>query len=101
MRNHSLSRPTKRRTAVCPRGESSPRERRDRDLAKQETKGRESGGSNQHHQTNITLSRIWLVAHCPRRESNSDLRFRKPLFFPLNYGDTSISDFRSSIAEFK
>ena len=24
---------------------------------------------------------------CPRRESNSNLRFRKPLFYPLNYGD--------------
>src|ERR1017187_8453840 len=23
----------------------------------------------------------------PRRESNSHLRFRKPLFYPLNYGD--------------
>ena len=29
------------------------------------------------------------IAFCsflyPRRESNSDLRFRKPLFYPLNY----------------
>ena len=29
--------------------------------------------------------------HClkkhPRRESNPDLEFRKPLFYPLNYGD--------------
>ena len=24
------------------------------------------------------------------RESNSDLRFRKPSFYPLNYGDFSI-----------
>ena len=24
---------------------------------------------------------------CPRRESNPDLRFRKPPFYPLNYGD--------------
>ena len=24
---------------------------------------------------------------CPRRESNSHLRFRKPSFYPLNYGD--------------
>ena len=23
----------------------------------------------------------------PRQESNLDLRFRKPLFYPLNYGD--------------
>src|SRR5690606_2713817 len=27
------------------------------------------------------------MAPCPRRESNPDLRFRKPLFYPLNYGD--------------
>src|SRR6266404_5744213 len=27
----------------------------------------------------------------PRRESNPHLRFRKPLFYPLNYGDTSAS----------
>ena len=25
--------------------------------------------------------------HCPRKESNLYLGFRKPLFFPLNYGD--------------
>src|SRR5436190_6922472 len=25
----------------------------------------------------------------PRRESNPHLRFRKPLFYPLNYGDVS------------
>ena len=24
---------------------------------------------------------------CPRRESNPDLRFRKPSFYPLNYRD--------------
>jgi hypothetical protein len=24
---------------------------------------------------------------CPHRESNPDLRFRKPSFYPLNYGD--------------
>ena len=29
----------------------------------------------------------WRVVQCPRRESNPHLRFRKPLFFPLNYGD--------------
>ena len=26
---------------------------------------------------------------CPRRKSNPDLRFRKPSFYPLNYGDAS------------
>ena len=36
----------------------------------------------------------FCVRHChllskwrPHRESNSDQRFRKPLFYPLNYGD--------------
>gem|GEM_PF-3749052 len=29
---------------------------------------------------------------CPRRESNSDLRFRKPPFYPLNYGDAKRSE---------
>ena len=27
------------------------------------------------------------VEPCPRRESNPHLRFRKPSFYPLNYGD--------------
>jgi hypothetical protein len=27
------------------------------------------------------------LSPCPRRESNPDLRFRKPPFYPLNYGD--------------
>ncbi len=30
---------------------------------------------------------------CPRRESNPDLRFRKPSFYPLNYGDVEISNY--------
>jgi hypothetical protein len=29
-----------------------------------------------------------LATNYPRRESNPHLRFRKPLFYPLNYGDT-------------
>ena len=39
------------------------------------------------------------IAHCkcPRRESNSNLRFRKPLFYPLNYGDGS--NWRMSICD--
>ena len=28
----------------------------------------------------------------PRQESNLDLRFRKPLFYPLNYGDSIWSE---------
>jgi hypothetical protein len=37
----------------------------------------------------------------PRRESNSHLRFRKPPFYPLNYGDNDIYDCRFSICDFK
>src|SRR5436190_593003 len=36
-----------------------------------------------------------------RRESNPHLRFRKPLFYPLNYGNNDICDFRFSIADCK
>jgi hypothetical protein len=32
----------------------------------------------------------WCVMRCPRRESNPHLRFRKPSFFPLNYGDQQL-----------
>lgn len=28
-----------------------------------------------------------LLLHYPRRESNTNLQFRKPSFYPLNYGD--------------
>ena len=27
-----------------------------------------------------------VLSSCPRRESNTDLQFRKPSFYPLNYG---------------
>ena len=30
---------------------------------------------------------------CPRRESNPDLRFRKPSFYPLNYGDVALLNY--------
>ena len=36
-----------------------------------------------------------------RRESNPHLRFRKPLFYPLNYGNNDIFDFRFQIADCK
>ncbi len=39
-------------------------------------------------QSRLPFSTLAVTATpCPRRESNSDLRFRKPLFYPLNYGD--------------
>ena len=36
-----------------------------------------------------------------RRESNPHLRFRKPLFYPLNYGNNDNCDFRFAIADCK
>src|SRR5260370_13442905 len=36
--------------------------------------------------TTTKLPTIWHIAECPRRESNPHLRFRKPPFYPLNYG---------------
>src|SRR6267143_2140048 len=36
-----------------------------------------------------------------RRESNPHLRFRKPPFYPLNYGNSDICDVRFSIADCK
>ena len=50
-------------------------------------------GSYLHH-----IKKHWLLVESTgsqreqylHRESNSDLRFRKPSFYPLNYGDFSI-----------
>ena len=41
------------------------------------------------------LTSVW-PSQCPRRESNTDLQFRKPSFDPLNYGD---SDSRKAVGE--
>ena len=35
-----------------------------------------------------------LVSWCSRRDSNPDLRFRRPLFYPLNYGSACWSGAR-------
>ena len=35
----------------------------------------------------LNLKSRLLAGLCPHRESNPDLRFRKPSFDPLNYGD--------------
>ena len=32
----------------------------------------------------------YVTQNYPRRESNPHLRFRKPLFYPLNYGDDDL-----------
>src|SRR5207237_9802859 len=35
----------------------------------------------------LCLATAGVISKRPRRESNSHLRFRKPPFYPLNYGD--------------
>src|SRR5438105_11078003 len=52
-------------------------------------------------QSNLRVGRTvschfnWRGLPCPRRESNPHLRFRKPSFYPLNYGDAEETfDFR-------
>src|SRR6266513_956238 len=45
--------------------------------------------------------RLTVLKNRSRRESNPHLRFRKPLFYPLNYGNSDNSDFRFSIADCK
>jgi hypothetical protein len=42
-----------------------------------------------------------ILGKRPRRESNPHLRFRKPPFYPLNYGDDDICDFRFAISDCK
>src|SRR5438132_9072181 len=63
--------------------------------------GRNASQSNLRFALSLSWPTLWPLELCPRRESNPHLRFRKPLFFPLNYGDGAISDFRSRIADFK
>ena len=48
-----------------------------------------------------SLMRAALKKLRSRRESNPHLRFRKPPFYPLNYGNKNIFDFRFSIADCK
>ena len=42
---------------------------------------------------------VQLAIMCPRRESNPHLRFRKPPFYPLNYGDEIAIAARGKAAE--
>lgn len=47
------------------------------------------GGGAKHHHAQKRQPIITMITGCPsypRRESNPDLRFRKPSFYPLNYG---------------
>src|SRR6266705_5420806 len=53
---------------------------------------REKANQSKHASTNYpkSLSHTGYTKR-PRRESNPHLRFRKPPFYPLNYGDASES----------
>jgi Alcohol dehydrogenase GroES-like domain len=46
--------------------------------------GNELAGGSSIQRIFLDVSGLFL---CPRRESNPHLRFRKPPFYPLNYGD--------------
>jgi hypothetical protein len=80
----------------CPRREWSPREWSDIDLSPAGVS--ERARANQSNRTEERRWRYhfsWRASSCPRRESNPHLRFRKPSFYPLNYGDKSICDLES------
>jgi hypothetical protein len=88
------------RALSCPRREWSPRERCDMDLSPAGVEARA-----RRDQSNRTVERLWRyhfswrASSCPRRESNPHLRFRKPSFYPLNYGDKWNCDFRFANAD--
>jgi hypothetical protein len=79
--------PTLRQTASCPRRNGAAGKRATWTKPEGRTSGRERVNRTFvvcHHYVGQCLRRVVI---CPRRESNPHLRFRKPLFFPLNYGD--------------
>src|SRR5437588_7941034 len=84
-------------------GESewSQRQRCDMDEARRVRSPRRPNQSSQYNELALSSRTLWRVVVCPRRESNPHLRFRKPLFFPLNYGDHEIYDCRLAICDFK
>ena len=88
--------------AVRSRREWSRRESSDIDEAR---KGERVGASEsieaQAHAHSKRISDAQSLEERSRRESNPHLRFRKPLFYPLNYGNSDICDFRVSIGDCK
>src|SRR5438874_11712828 len=66
-------------------------------------KGERAGASEsieaQTHTPSQRVSNSRHHAKRSRRESNPHLRFRKPLFYPLNYGNNDVFDCRFSIAD--
>ena len=88
--------------ASYPRREWSRRESSDMDVS---PLGRTSGASESIEvNVHYFLRRVScapIYASYPRRESNPHLRFRKPPFYPLNYGDGEKGQSRKAKAESK
>jgi hypothetical protein len=76
---------------ICPRREWSALARRDIDEARRVSECA-SESIEPTRRTNIKHVGRRRVKPCPRRESNPHLRFRKPSFYPLNYGDCCLPD---------
>jgi hypothetical protein len=66
------------------------REPRRIDEARRVSSRERANQSNLRVETTIKLPTFWHIVRCPRRESNPHLRFRKPPFYPLNYGDQQL-----------
>ena len=85
----SLSWPTLWPFELCPRREWSRGSERHRRSPAGVSFREKANQSNLREELSLSCPRIRHTALCPRRESNPHLRFRKPSFSPLNYGDRS------------
>ncbi len=81
-----MKRVSRRHVEPCPRREWSARARHDIDEARRVS---ECASESIESARETIIKRVSRrhVEPCPRRESNPHLRFRKPSFYPLNYGD--------------
>jgi hypothetical protein len=75
-----------RRGAIHPRWEWSRWEASDIDVGPEG----ERTGVSESIEARERNSQALRHTSYPRRESNPHLRFRKPLFYPLNYGDDDL-----------
>ncbi len=82
-----------------PGGNGARRERRDIDEARRVEARARRDQSNLPLEPLLSCQNKWRFELCPRRESNPHLRFRKPPFYPLNYGDCWICDLRFANAD--
>src|SRR6266496_578264 len=87
-----------RRGAIHPRWEWSRLEASDIDVGPEG----ERTGVSESIEARERNSQALRHTSYPRRESNPHLRFRKPPFYPLNYGDSfQRSDIRYRRSDFK